>query len=138
MLRLLFNNRAANCKCLKLIRLPACTRLSISGDERKRRASSGKAKKKKRKEKREGGVGVGLREAERACKHLFKYLNPPTTLLPPEKKNVYCVKMMCNLHLSSAPRSRVLPRLASLAQIGELARRLLQTLYFPYKLSYYA
>ena len=28
--------------------------------------------------------------------------------------------------LSSAPRSRVLARLASLAQIGELARRLLQ------------
>ena len=58
-------DRAANCKCLKLVRLPACTRLSISADEQKRRASNGKAKKKEEEEEETGGGG-GAGEAGRA------------------------------------------------------------------------
>ena len=57
------NNTAANGKCLELIRLPVCTRLSIRADERKRRASSEKAKKKKKKKKKKTG-GWGEKPGE--------------------------------------------------------------------------
>ena len=63
----------------------ACTRLSVSAEERKRRASSGKANK-----KRKAG-----REKGRACKRLFKYLNQPTTPPTSRKETVYRVKMRC-------------------------------------------
>ena len=56
--------------------------LSVSEDERKRRASSGKANERK----------TAGKEKRRACKHLFKYLDPPT-IPPTSRKTVYCVKM---------------------------------------------
>ena len=59
-----------------------CARLSVSADERKRRASSGKANERK----------TAGKEKRRAYKHLFKYLDPPTTP-PTSRKTVYCVKM---------------------------------------------
>ena len=48
----------------------------------------------KQKKKIKKGEGVGERgEFGRACKHLFKYFNPPTAPPTSRKKTVYCVKM---------------------------------------------
>ena len=49
----------------------ACARLSVSADERKNQVSSEIANE---------GETAG-REKGRVCKHLFTYLNPPTTPL---------------------------------------------------------
>ena len=49
----------------------ACARLSVSADERKNQVSSEIANE---------GETAG-REKGRVCKHLFTYLNPPTTSL---------------------------------------------------------
>ena len=55
--------------CLKLWIQIACARLSVREDEQKKWASSEIANEQK----------MAGREKERADKHLFKYLNPPTS-----------------------------------------------------------